>query len=374
MATKYTKKRQTADQRQKAEMIIRGSAGEPVLVQDVPEYRSTVIRALNWYNMNEDNTKFKQYAVAYCRQFHKDAVPVIQQAAEIQVKYIGIIGRLIMRGQYVSPQYIGVLNKHLAELIDTHKPAAAVDNKKRVEAKATIQDRMNELASRHIAEVESVIDEYVNVGTDFAMKDYIASNTITGPVAKRIGAAFKDTLKELRTAYSNKCPQLKEGYSHLSRTGLRRLGDFVEQVISDCEQTLVSSKMQRKPRTKKVKSPVQVAAKVQYMKEYTELGLKSVTPDKIIGATELYVYQPERRRLTVFRSVNGGELSVKGTTVINYDVSTALTKTVRDPQKFFKDLVSTGKRAMANAFKSLSGKGMKPRARLNGTMLIVATN
>jgi hypothetical protein len=99
----------------------------------------------------------------------------------------------------------------------------------------------------------------------------------------------------------------------------------------------------------------------------------SIEPAKIIGADELWVYIPASRKLTVFRGVDGKPLSVSRTSITNYDVEKSETKTIRKPEQFFKGL-SYGKRAMANAWKSIETKPSKARARITDDMILLAAN
>jgi hypothetical protein len=76
----------------------------------------------------------------------------------------------------------------------------------------------------------------------------------------------------------------------------------------------------------------------------------------------------------VYRAANGGSLSVSGMSVLNYDLATSETKTIRKPEEFFKSITSTGKRALANAWKNIKGKGTTPRSRINEDMILFAAN
>ena len=61
---------------------------------------------------------------------------------------------------------------------------------------------------------------------------------------------------------------------------------------------------------------------------------------------------------------DGGTLSVKGTTILGFDVKESKTMTLRKPEDFFKDL-SMGKRALNGAFKKLTTKPTVPNGRVN---------
>ena len=92
------------------------------------------------------------------------------------------------------------------------------------------------------------------------------------------------------------------------------------------------------------------------------------------GYSDLFLYNTANRKLIVFYGADGGFLGVSGMSITNYDVEKSSVKTLRDPAKFFKGLSSTGKRAMANAWKAIRAKESKPRARINEEMILLAAN
>jgi hypothetical protein len=61
---------------------------------------------------------------------------------------------------------------------------------------------------------------------------------------------------------------------------------------------------------------------------------------------------------------DGGTLSVKGTTILGFDIKESKTMTLRKPEEFFKGL-AMGKRALNGAFKKLTTKPTVPNGRVN---------
>lgn len=356
-------------------MTIITGGSEPVINPD--SYRESLLRAINWYNANREEKDFRSYAEYYIKHSPhlKRYASVITKASFLEIKSIGIVGRLVRRDQHVG---IDLIAKVLSQLEDIHAKygQAPAERVMRVTnpAAPSIQDRLNEIARTHCAEVDGQIDQFICEGSaDFSMKSYLVSAGVPGAIAKKIGAFYAKQLAVLEEAYAGKDAQLKEGYSNIPRIRLRKLIEFVRQLVQDCTQQVVSAKAQRKPRARKVKSPTVLAAKIKPMKEYPQLKLKSIEPAKIVGADELWVYTPESRKLTVFRG-SDGPLSVSGMSVTNYDIERSATKTLRKPEEFFKGLSSYGKRAMANAWKALRAKESKPRGRINDGMILIAAN
>ena len=102
------------------------------------------------------------------------------------------------------------------------------------------------------------------------------------------------------------------------------------------------------------------------MKEFAELNLKSVSPMDIIGSSELWVYNTKYRKLSVYK----GDLTVKGTSIIGYEISGTDSKSLRKPEEFFK-ATEIGKRSLGTAFKSLTTKTSTPNGRINDDCVLI---
>ena len=92
-------------------------------------------------------------------------------------------------------------------------------------------------------------------------------------------------------------------------------------------------------------------------------------PFFIIGSSEVWFYNTKYRRVGVYRAENG-TVSVKGTTIIGFDIKESKAFTLRKPEEFFKGL-SMGKRALSNALKTLKTKPTQPNGRINEETIIL---
>lgn len=349
-----------------AAFLQRNKGNEPII--DENRYVFSLADALNWYHVNTEEKDLRKYAEQYLKaNGMKDFLYSVQKATFYEIRHLGMLGRLISRDQFIKFEDVERILLQLNELKERYKKPTA-----KVAERVSVQDRILEQARLMAGLVEEELDAFmVKQKSDFSMTDFLATNEISTAVAKRIGEMYKSLAKELQDAVSGKDEQLVEGYSNFSKAGLKRYSTLVQSIVDACHQKAVS--VVRKPRARKPKPPAKIVAKLKYMKEYPELKLKSVDPTKIVGASELWVYNPEKRKLAVFRA-QFTELTVKGTSIVNFDVQTSEMKTIRDPESFFKGLQSTGKRAMANAWKEIRAKQSKPKARLNDDWLLLACN
>lgn len=350
----------------KALSVLRGSSGEPIVTPE--DYRVKITRALSWYNSNDDLKSIRKHALAYVKHINRtEALYSFTQASDHELRQVGIIGRLIMRGQYVSDNDIQTINEKIDIISSKYIKSPEEIKVKNDQELISIQDRIQELALKCAGEIDERIDEFIkNKSSDFSTKNYLLSNSISGAVAKRIAEYYQPFEKELTEAIGGKDEQLNEGYSYFTKQQLKRFYEFIKSIIADCEQQVVSVKSNRTIRKKKPVPPSKIVQKLKYMKESIELNLKSIVPTDIIGSSELWVYNTKYRKLTVYK----GALSVKGTSIIGYEISGSDTKLIRKPEEFFRG-IQIGKRALNSKFKEINAKVSTPNGRINDDCILI---
>lgn len=353
-----------AKRRANAHASLNRKADEPMLDQE--EYNVSISRALQWYTLNADDKLRRKYAIEYFAKLgKKKEVIAISKAEDYDVRQLGTLCRLIANGNTLSEDHMVALNNMVKHIMAKEKvPEKIKEDKTVIVPVASIQDRMEEKAHQLAAEIDGAIDDFViNKTSDFSTKNYLLTNTVAAPIAKRIGDMYVKTLDELNGVLAGEDDQLVEGYSQFSKREMKKFIQFVESIIQDCQQQVQTAKASRAPRKRKATNPNKVVAKMKYLKEFAELKLKSCNPVDIITATELWVYNTKYRKVTVYKA-DVGSLSVKGTTVLGFSVTESKTMTLRKPEEFFSGL-SMGKRALNSAFKKLTTKPSVPNGRVN---------
>lgn len=361
---------------EKAERIAKGV--EVQLSQD--NYRSDLIKALNYYNANHDDKDKKKWYITHVAKTDKKLAAALLKVDEYHFRYAGILARLTDGGSELQEKEQQTLNERaafLASQVNVRQKSEDKADKKAADAvKAatnvvSIQQRMEEKAHELAGEIEGAIDEFVTTKkSDFSAKNYLLSKQVAAPIAKRIGEFYINTSRELREAIEGKDAQLVEGYSNFTKRDLKKFADFIDQIIADCSQAVQTAKANRAPRKRKEVSPVKLVAKMKYLREFAELNLKSVKPENIIGSNEVWYYNTKYRRVGVYKGENGNALTVKGTTIIGFDVKESKQMTLRKPEDFFKGL-SIGKRALNSALKTLKTKPSAPNGRINEETIIL---
>ena len=333
------------------------------------DYTNSLVQALNHYNSAFDNKDKRKWFMSYVGKKTTE----FDELSDHEFRSIGTMIRLKQRDQpleqreldFIDAQVQILRNRAAGEKIISQFEAQV---EKEDKPKVSIQDRVIEAASTHVGEIHGLIDEFIVNGKDVDVAAYLKANQVSSQVSKHIPAAFEKTIAELYEYIDGEDKQLVEGYSNLGKVKAKKIIKILESINDACAQQAVTAKAARKPRAKKVKPPSVVAKNVKYLKEYPEFGLKSVSPEKIIGASEVWIYNTKYKKLQVYRSE--GAFDIKGTTILNYEVATSGSKTLRKPE-LVKGYADMTKRNLAQEYKNLKTKESAVNGRINQECVIL---
>jgi hypothetical protein len=340
---------------------------EPIIKQE--NYTGSLHAALNYYNEQHDNKEKRKWAIAFLAKTDKKlAIELNKIDGDYEFRSYGTLARLIMRGNELGEKEL----KWMATRLEQMKQLAPAPVKT-VEEKPTnvisIQERILEKAREISGEIDGSIDDFVLAGCP---KDYqipVAIKALSAPIAKHVSNFYSKQKKELEEVLEGKDPQLVEGYSNFTKIQLKRFIALLDTLIGEAEQ--VKKTVFRKPRARKAKPAAEVVKRMKFKATDETYGIVSVQPYKIIGASEVWVFNTKYKKLQVYRAVDNDNLTVKGTTILNYNTSTSLSKTLRKPE-LVKDYAKLGKRALNSTYKDLKTKPSTPNGRVNEECVIIA--
>ena len=379
MATKDKEPKLTASEKRaqkrreaaaKAEQVFGTGRGSTEPTINPLDYTISLMRALNYYNSAYENKDKRKWFMSYVGKKSTE----FDSLSDWEFRSVGTLIRLKQREQPLIDKDLQFIEDTIEQLrrkakgeqkVSALKGAPKVKEDKPV---ISIQDRMAEAASTHIGEINGMIDDFIKSDIEIDVGSYLKANNVSPQVSKLIPGAFAKTLEELNLVIEGDDKELVEGYSNIKKVKLKKLIKAIESISDACAQQAVTAKAARKPRVKKEKPPAVVAKNVKYMKEHTELGVKSVTPEKIIGSSEVWIYNTKYKKLQVYRSL--GMLGIKGTTILNYDVATSGSKTLRKPE-LVKGYADMTKRNLGMEFKNLKTKEAAVNGRINEDCIIL---
>ena len=344
------------------------------------EYTGKVLRSLNWYNATQDyKTAYSWMHQFLVRNPRRAALAERVKNGEITTgPTIGFIMRAGRAGLKLRFHTLRSIVRKIREAEKDSFQSNFVAKKVTVEEKPkgpTIQDRLVEKTGECMGELEGRFDDFVTVNEfkgDPRAVELLVQFNIQPAHVKSVIALADRKLAEYNEVLTTKDSQIIEGYSHYGKRQINAVIKWWTQVIADCNSYGVIKKAAKAPRKKKAVSPEKVVSKLQHLKEFTELKLKSIDATQILSAQELWVYNTKTRKLGIYVvDQYAGALGVKGTAIQGFDAAASVQKTLRKPAEQLKDWASNGKPAAKKWFKTIKATETKMNGRINKDMILL---
>lgn len=343
-----------------------GTSSEPDF--GVIETQGELSAALNWYNTHKDNKD----AVRYLNDYAKKSKIKGKLNTDKNILTTAWLCRLVSRGISVPDNVGDHIANEIHNLFEIEKTPVVSKITTAVIQKPTIQDRLNEKVSEIAGEIEGSIDDYILSNFKTVPSPYsIMQGKVKGAHANKIIDIFKKHRAEFDEVIHGNDEQLIEGYSNFSKVQMKKLVAYCDQIITDAMKLSDESKVTRKPRKRKVKTPDQLVAKVQVCDEDKTYKLKSEPAKNIIGASTVWVFNVKNRKLGVYHAADAEGLSVKGSSITNFSEIKSKQKMLRKPEEILPEVVKGGKVFLRNVLDNLTTKESLLNGRLNKETVIV---
>jgi len=331
-----------------------------------------LLNFLSWYRNNRSVSDYKKWVKEYAKKNKIKGVVVDTETINSVNPQAFFYCRLSNIGFPINDHEKKIIEDNLNRMKKVKKKEVAKDT-------VSIQDRMDQKAKEKVGDILSIVDDFVLTIRDrkksedkncLFIDSWIQSNEINPKIASRMVPDIKEDRQQFVDCLNDK--SIREHYSHLTDSHIKRIVSFYDMILDAFSE----KKTEKKIRTRRVKkvNPVQQTSKVKYLSE-TDLygGVKSILPSKIIGATRLVTFNVKTRTFSIFESSDKDGLTIKGTTVYNFDVKKSFAKKIRET--YIKDLLTTasksGIRAIRNKYNSINAKEFIPKGRINGDTLLV---
>lgn len=348
----------------------------------VTNYKSALGLGLNWYNYICDSKNYAKFLSEWIQTNRPDTAKKdlarLDKLSEKEVNATtAIFARMHLRGFPMNKAHIEIINTFVDDLkrVDKLKTSASDEPKG-----PSVQDRMRQQVSGVLSEIDVAVDDFLvdNVKVDFdKLRDMIFNPNFKGPHHAIIEKHLKRYISEWQEAVdamngtlrNEDSGQLAEGYAYTG--GPKFLNNAIVKFSALRNALTVEGtkvKMQR-IRKKKPVDKKKMVSKMKFLKECKELGLTSVNPADIIGATTLWVYDCKKRKLGMFEGEFSGSLHVKGTTILG--VKPSFQKTLRKPEQQMAEFVKLRKNQTANFFGAIKAKPQEMTGRTNTDLILV---
>lgn len=339
------------------------SGGEPTWKNG----EESIVRALNWYNYHSDTKESKKFTLSYLKEIKADKkeIEILEKVSDGYFQNLGFICRMKLRGAPLTEKN----EKWIKESIRLLKFKAEPTVEKVVTV--SVQDRVLEKTKSFIAEIEGAIDDCLFVKDFTLINPYELMQTLGVKAAhsNTIIKFFQRRCDELNLALKDK--ELAEAYSNFTKSELKNYIKFLEKIITDAKSLAHNAKITRAPRKKKAKPVDKVVSKLQYKKEDNEYKVVSINPVDIVGCSQLWVFNTKTRKLGVYNSKDADGLSVKGTTILNFEETTSIQKTLRKPEVTLPEVIKSGKVAIRKLLPGINAVEQALTGRINGDIILL---
>ena len=337
------------------------------ITSDLVNYKSALSRAFNFYNQDRDKKDARIYLKSYIK--HKGMSVDIDGSSDSDIILTyGWLARMVLNGNMLLPRHLDDLDNYINTLSTTKEVIKIVVDKT---PRPSVRDYMQDKIAEVIGELEGVVDSFIKEDKEFDLYNYLQANSIPKPYCKDIDAWARKRGIEFTEVYQTTDKELKDAYSHIGRRQQANLVKMFGAFIVDLEKYTQFKKANRKPRVTKAKPPAVQVAKVKFKKEDTELGIKSVNPSEMVGASQVWVYNVKYKRLAAYRSDSVQGIQVKGSTLQNYDPDMSECRSIRRPEAFLKVLLDASKVKLRKLLSDLTTKGYDVSGRINDECIIV---
>jgi hypothetical protein len=344
--------------------------------------------SMDWYRLEKSGKELKPEVINWMSRagYTKDQIKSFKDSKDYRSSStMGAIAANLNRGmlpvredfnngkntaQWLGEQIAQALEagkNDLEPIEETAKPAGPV---------ITIQDRLRDAAALMTEELEDALCSFSDDPDEFNPKQFKVLNLLKGKQAKAAHARiirdfYAPQLAEYQEAKAGTCEQLKEGYSHISKKNLQKLIDFHNEIVSACEMLMQEAKVNKKPRAKKAKPVEKIVEKLKYCKANEPLKLVSINPADIVGAKELWIFNVKTRKLGKYVAADYQELSVKGTSVVNFNEALSVQKTLRKPEEQLKEFKAAGKVQLRKFLEDIKAVDIKLNGRCNEDTILL---
>lgn len=343
--------------------------------QPLEEQRtSKMIIAFSWYRYYFANKEAKEMLVHWLlvnnRAVEAKRIKAVPDA-EIGLTQCWL-ARMNLMGLKLTEQEQASIDRMIENLLKSKSNVVSIDTA----SKPSIQDHILEKTKDIASELDQAYDAFVRnkckIISDFKPIAVMRSMNLAPQHVGYIRDIWEKDLADFRTALSGEDSYVAESFAAYTKTQLKNMIKFAEMILADCQSYVQVKKTERKPRAKKAVSPEKLALKFKFLKEYPALKIKSEVPAKIVAASEAWLFDVAKRKIIhVVADMNAGSLTIKGSSVVGYDETNTVQKTIRKPEEIVTKFLKEGKPALRKIFKDIKTTETKWSGRSNENLVIL---
>lgn len=313
--------------------------------------------AYSWYKENCSHDDAKDFILDYLKTNNRvDDATLVNKIPKTKIPLtVAWLSRMALRGVIFRDESQDYFENAMASLIET---VDEDDESEEDEKASNVQDHIRAKVSSMIADIDDMIDKcWVSKVWNIKLYDQLLAVEFPASMANRIANHYRPKAEEIQSAYDNNDPEIKEGYAGYSKIELRDMSNAYTSIVNDAERYAITQKKQRKSRKLKVQSVDKQIKDLKYLKDSSQYKISSANPAKLIGASEVWLFNTKYLTITVMRAIDRAGFKVKGTSILNYDENKSMTKKAgRKIEEYLKILVEGGKRDLNKLMDTINTK------------------
>jgi hypothetical protein len=338
---------------------------------------SELQRGLTWHNDMADKDDPYQYIEEWL-QDDKKRLAEWKKVPEKVMQGKKTLAALARMGLQGFP-----LNDKEKNQIDVFITGAILNNDKTDEdapPRLSVQDHMRaqilpilsdfDVLQDSIFDTKKPLDNPIMASYNIALKTQhfaIIEKYITPKVAE-----WKEAVDAMNKKYKDDTSiQLAEAYEYAGKKKLNLAIERFEQILVNVGKQANTVKVQA-VRKKKPADKAKLVKRLKFLGKDEKLGLESIVPSEVLGASSVWVYDTVKRKLGHYVGESSGSLYVKGTTLLGFDEKKSVQKTMRKPETQLKEFMKLRKLNTQNEwFDEVKAVGSVLTGRTNTNLLIL---
>lgn len=353
---------------------------EPICKDVIADKADTrLAKMLNWYNVMSDEKDKDKWLIDYMKKHGYSKTDIsnivnLNSLGNVAKNGASVLARIESNGTVFAGELEGRVKSRIEKALSYSQREVKEDTSS-VKV-ISIQDKIKALAEPHIIHVDDEIHSWYyerKTKIEFSLYTYLQRNQLNSQICNHIKALVSKIHVEHAEMVEGKDEQLNEAYAYLPNASKKAIMKQLISCMDDIERFVGNTKVSkpRKPRKKKEVTASKLINKLKYQKEFTKLKIKSISPESIVSAQQLWVYNTKYGHLTMLNAIDHKGLSVKGTTIVDYDQTSSLKKKLRKPEDVIQKVLTGGKLVLKKLMIELTTKPIDVNGRINDDCILL---
>jgi hypothetical protein len=348
---------------------------ERALKMDQTEFDHFLRKSFYYYNYHYNQKDTKKHVVEWMQNndYPKAQVSDFIRSPDRMLSMTACSIVMAHRaGMPMRERQMEFLREQIAYVLEQSEPVVEAESTDKVVVKApSIQDRLNEKTSEHLAYFEALYDEVVmGASIDPKAFDYLTANSVPQSQINKFVELFEKRKAEVGAGQGKLFEEHAEAYRHFKAADYKRHYAFLDSMLDSLEKYRDVKRATKKARVKKSPSKEKLVAKLKYCKQDPVLKLVSINPVDVIGAQELWVYNTKTRKLGQYVATSSAGFAIKGTSIENFTAK-SVSKTLRKPEAQLADFMKAGKVQLRKYMEGIKATETLLNGRINADTVLL---